>query len=34
MVEHLKLLKEHHLPVPPTNPDVKIIILHYKKLAA
>ncbi|RKZ81611.1 MAG: type II toxin-antitoxin system HicB family antitoxin [Candidatus Parabeggiatoa sp. nov. 1] len=34
MIEHIKLLKEHHLPVPPTNPDVKIIVQNERKLLA
>lgn len=31
--EHLDLLKEQGLPVPPRNPEAKIIIQNEKKLA-
>jgi hypothetical protein len=34
MVEHVKLLKEKGLPVPPKNPDPKIIIQNEQKLKA
>jgi predicted RNase H-like HicB family nuclease len=33
MKEHIDLLKEQGLPVPPMNPDPKIIIQNEKKLA-
>ena len=33
MEEHLSLLKELGLPVPPKNPDPKIIIQNEKKAA-
>ena len=33
MREHLNLLKEQGLSVPPTNPDPKIIIQNERKLA-
>ena len=33
MKEHIDLLKRQGLPVPPMNPDPKIIIQNEKKLA-
>jgi predicted RNase H-like HicB family nuclease len=33
MKEHIDLLKEHGLPVPPKGPDPKIIIQNEKRLA-
>lgn len=33
MKEHVELLKEQHLPVPPENPDPKIIIQNAKSHA-
>jgi predicted RNase H-like HicB family nuclease len=33
MEEHVNLLKEQGLPVPPKNPDPKIIIQNEKKAA-
>jgi predicted RNase H-like HicB family nuclease len=32
MEEHLSLLREKGLPIPPSNPDPKIIIQNEKKL--
>jgi predicted RNase H-like HicB family nuclease len=26
MIEHLELLKQNHLPIPPANPDPRVII--------
>lgn len=34
MLEHINLLKEKGLPIPPTNTDPKIIIQNEKKEAA
>jgi len=34
MKEHVVMLKEKGLPVPPENPEPKIIIQNEKKLAA
>lgn len=34
MKEHTELLKEQDLPIPPKNPDPKIVIQNEKKLAA
>ena len=34
MKEHVALLKEQNLPVPPENLDTKIVIQNEKKLAA
>ncbi len=34
MKEHIDLLKQQGLPVPPYNPDPKITIQNEKKLAA
>lgn len=34
MREHVNLLKEQGLPVPPRNPDPKIIIRNEQELAA
>jgi len=34
MKEHIDLLIQQKLPVPPENPDPKIIIQNEKKLAA
>jgi len=34
MKEHVGLLKEQGLPVPPVNPDPKIVIQNPKKIAA
>jgi hypothetical protein len=34
MIEHVNLLKEKGLPVPPKNPDPKIIIQNEQKLVA
>lgn len=34
MREHVALLREHGLPVPPRNPDPKIIIQNEKKTVA
>ncbi|MBU1599473.1 type II toxin-antitoxin system HicB family antitoxin [bacterium] len=33
MKEHVNLLREQRLPVPPENPDYKIIIQNEKRLA-
>ena len=33
MIEHIELLKEHKLPVPPTNPDPKITIQNESSLS-
>nr|VFK46338.1 MAG: Predicted nuclease of the RNAse H fold, HicB family [Candidatus Kentron sp. SD]VFK49909.1 MAG: Predicted nuclease of the RNAse H fold, HicB family [Candidatus Kentron sp. SD]VFK78649.1 MAG: Predicted nuclease of the RNAse H fold, HicB family [Candidatus Kentron sp. SD] len=33
MLEHIKLLKENSLPVPPANPDVKITVQNENPLA-
>jgi predicted RNase H-like HicB family nuclease len=33
MEEHLELLKEQSLPIPPKNPDLKIIIQNQESLA-
>ena len=33
MKEHVALLSEHGLPVPPTNPDPQIVVQNEKKLA-
>jgi hypothetical protein len=33
MKEHVDLLKEQGLPVPPENPDAKIIIQNERSLA-
>jgi len=32
--EHVKLLQQQGLPVPPANPDPQIVIQNEKKLAA
>ncbi len=34
MKEHIGLLREQKLPVPPRNPNAEIIILHERELAA
>jgi predicted RNase H-like HicB family nuclease len=34
MREHITLLREQQLPVPPVNPDPKIVIENEKKRAA
>jgi predicted RNase H-like HicB family nuclease len=34
MIEHVRLLKEKGLPVPPKNPNPKIIIQNEEKLKA
>ena len=34
MIEHVKLLQENHLFVPPTNPDPKITIQNESKTVA
>ena len=34
MKEHVDLLNEQGLPVPPRNPDPKVVIQNEKKLAA
>jgi predicted RNase H-like HicB family nuclease len=34
MIEHVGLLREQGLPVPPKNPDPKIIIQNEQKLVA
>ena len=34
MREHIALLREQQLPVPPVNPDPKIVIENEKKRAA
>ena len=34
MKEHVELLKKQGFPVPPKNPDPKIVIQNEKKLAA
>ena len=34
MREHVALLKEHGLPVPPRNPDPKIVIQNERKTVA
>ena len=34
MIEHVNLLKERGLPVPPKNPEPKIIIQNERKLVA
>ncbi len=33
MREHVELLKEQGLPVPPTNPDLRIIVQNQNKVA-
>lgn len=33
MIEHIELLKEHKLPVPPTNPAPKITIQNESRLS-
>jgi predicted RNase H-like HicB family nuclease len=33
MKEHIELLKEHGLPVPPKNPDPRVVIQNEKKAA-
>jgi hypothetical protein len=33
MKEHVELLKKEGLPVPPNNPDPRIIVQNEKKLA-
>jgi hypothetical protein len=33
MKEHVDLLKEQGLPVPPKNPEAKIVIQNERKLA-
>jgi predicted RNase H-like HicB family nuclease len=33
MREHIELLKEQRLPVPPTNPDPRIIVQNEKRVA-
>jgi len=33
MKEHVDLLRENGLPIPPVNPDPKIIVQNEKKLA-
>jgi hypothetical protein len=33
MKEHIDLLKERRLPLPPVNPDPEIIIQNERKLA-
>ena len=33
MIEHVNLLKEHGLPVPPTNPDFRITIQNERNVA-
>jgi len=33
MEEHIELLKEQSLPIPPKNPDPKIIIQNQESLA-
>lgn len=33
MIEHINLLKEQGLPVPPKNPNPKIVIQNEEKLA-
>ena len=32
MEEHIALLKEQNLPIPPQNPDPKVVIQNEKKL--
>ena len=34
MIEHVNVLKEQGLPVPPANPDPKIIIQNEQAMAA
>ena len=34
MIEHINLLKEQGLPVPPKSPNPKIVIQNEEKLAA
>ena len=34
MKEHIELLKENNLPVPPVNPEPKVIIQNERKVAA
>ncbi len=34
MIEHINLLKEKGLPVPPMNPNPKIVIQNEQKVAA
>jgi predicted RNase H-like HicB family nuclease len=34
MREHLALLREQELPIPPSNPDPSVLIQNQKKLAA
>jgi predicted RNase H-like HicB family nuclease len=33
MIEHIDLLKEHKLPIPPTNPDPKITIQNESNVS-
>lgn len=33
MKEHVKILKQEGLPIPPINPDPKIVVQNEKKLA-
>jgi hypothetical protein len=34
MEEHVRLLRERSLPVPPKNPNPKIVVQNEQKLAA
>lgn len=34
MKEHVALLKERGLPIPPVNPDPQIVVQNEKKIAA
>jgi predicted RNase H-like HicB family nuclease len=34
MIEHINLLKDRGLPVPPKNPEPKIVIQNERKLVA
>ena len=34
LIDHVNLLREQGLPVPPKNPDPKIIVQNEEKLAA
>lgn len=33
MIEHIDLLKEQNLPIPPVNPDPKIIIQNESSVS-
>ncbi len=34
MIEHVEVLNEQHLPVPPRNPDPRIVIQNDRSLVA